>query len=100
MGKNLTNAVRDYVELDRKVIDYRKDDLSPFTRRLSHSAKGQEWQAVYLLNVVDGCISSDMASGLAEELEEERAPALCRDDARQGRVALAHPAAVLRASAG
>jgi DNA helicase-2/ATP-dependent DNA helicase PcrA len=37
-----------------------------------HSAKGQEWKAVHVLNVVDGCIPSDMATGSAEELEEER----------------------------
>jgi len=37
-----------------------------------HSAKGQEWDVVYVLNVVDGCIPSDMASGSAGEIEEER----------------------------
>ena len=37
-----------------------------------HSAKGQEWKAVQVLNVVDGCIPSDMATGTTEELEEER----------------------------
>jgi len=37
-----------------------------------HSAKGQEWKAVTVLNVVDGCIPSDMATGSAEEIEEER----------------------------
>jgi DNA helicase-2/ATP-dependent DNA helicase PcrA len=37
-----------------------------------HSAKGQEWNAVYLLNAVDGCIPSDMATGHEEEIEEER----------------------------
>jgi DNA helicase-2/ATP-dependent DNA helicase PcrA len=37
-----------------------------------HSAKGQEWKAVYVLNVVDGCIPSDMATGSAEDIEEER----------------------------
>jgi DNA helicase-2/ATP-dependent DNA helicase PcrA len=37
-----------------------------------HSAKGQEWKAVHVLNVVDGCIPSDMAAGSGEELEEER----------------------------
>jgi len=37
-----------------------------------HSAKGQEWRAVHILNVVDGCIPSDMATGKAEEIEEER----------------------------
>ncbi|MEZ5815508.1 MAG: ATP-dependent helicase [Hyphomicrobiaceae bacterium] len=37
-----------------------------------HSAKGQEWQAVFVLNVVDGCIPSDMSTGRAEDIEEER----------------------------
>jgi DNA helicase II / ATP-dependent DNA helicase PcrA len=37
-----------------------------------HSAKGQEWQAVFVLNVVDGCIPSDMASATEGEIEEER----------------------------
>lgn len=37
-----------------------------------HSAKGQEWHAVYLLNAVDGCIPSDMATGSPAEIEEER----------------------------
>ncbi|HEV7912703.1 MAG TPA: ATP-dependent helicase, partial [Albitalea sp.] len=37
-----------------------------------HSAKGQEWKAVYLLNAVDGCIPSDLATGTAAEIEEER----------------------------
>jgi DNA helicase-2/ATP-dependent DNA helicase PcrA len=37
-----------------------------------HSAKGQEWTSVSLLNVVDGCIPSDLATGSAEEIEEER----------------------------
>jgi DNA helicase-2/ATP-dependent DNA helicase PcrA len=37
-----------------------------------HSAKGQEWKSVHVLNVVDGCIPSDMATGTTEEIEEER----------------------------
>lgn len=37
-----------------------------------HSAKGQEWRAVFMLNVVDGCIPSDLGTGTTEELEEER----------------------------
>ena len=37
-----------------------------------HSAKGQEWKSVFILNVVDGCIPSDMATGSAEDIEEER----------------------------
>jgi DNA helicase-2/ATP-dependent DNA helicase PcrA len=37
-----------------------------------HSAKGQEWRSVFVLNVVDGCIPSDMATGSSDEIEEER----------------------------
>src|SRR5262245_61021396 len=37
-----------------------------------HSAKGREWKAVFLLNVFDGAIRSDMSTGTAEYIEEER----------------------------
>jgi DNA helicase-2/ATP-dependent DNA helicase PcrA len=37
-----------------------------------HSAKGREWRIVYILNVVDGCIPSDMGCGSTDEIEEER----------------------------
>jgi DNA helicase-2/ATP-dependent DNA helicase PcrA len=37
-----------------------------------HSAKGQEWRSVFVLNVVDGCIPSDLATGADAEIEEER----------------------------
>ena len=37
-----------------------------------HSAKGQEWAIVRILNVNDGCIPSDMATGSRQEIEEER----------------------------
>ena len=37
-----------------------------------HSAKGQEWKAVFVLNLVDGCIPSDMATDRPEGVEEER----------------------------
>jgi ATP-dependent DNA helicase UvrD/PcrA len=37
-----------------------------------HSAKGQEWRILRILNVVDGCIPSDMATSTPEEMEEER----------------------------
>ena len=37
-----------------------------------HSAKGQEWDVVYVLNVVDGCIPSDRATGTPAEIDEER----------------------------
>jgi DNA helicase-2/ATP-dependent DNA helicase PcrA len=37
-----------------------------------HSAKGQEWKSVFVLNVVDGCIPSDLGAGTTPEIEEER----------------------------
>ena len=37
-----------------------------------HSAKGQEWTAVFMLNAVDGCLPSDLATGSTPEIEEER----------------------------
>jgi DNA helicase-2/ATP-dependent DNA helicase PcrA len=37
-----------------------------------HSAKGQEWEVVFILNVADGCIPSDMATGSPQQIDEER----------------------------
>ena len=37
-----------------------------------HSAKGQEWDAVYVLNVAEGSFPSEFATGRAELIEEER----------------------------
>jgi len=37
-----------------------------------HSAKGQEWKSVYLVNAVDGCMPSDLGAGTSAEIEEER----------------------------
>ncbi|RWF16346.1 MAG: ATP-dependent helicase [Mesorhizobium sp.] len=37
-----------------------------------HSAKGQEWKNVFLLNTVDGCIPADLGVGTKEDIEEER----------------------------
>ena len=37
-----------------------------------HSAKGLEWDSVYILHAADGNIPADMATGSAEEIEEER----------------------------
>jgi DNA helicase II / ATP-dependent DNA helicase PcrA len=36
-----------------------------------HSAKGQEWKSVFVLNVVDGCMPSDLGTGTSAEIEEE-----------------------------
>jgi DNA helicase II / ATP-dependent DNA helicase PcrA len=37
-----------------------------------HSAKGCEWDVVYVIHAADGNIPSDMATGSDEEIEEER----------------------------
>jgi DNA helicase II / ATP-dependent DNA helicase PcrA len=37
-----------------------------------HSAKGCEWDVVHVLHAADGMIPSDMATGSAEEIDEER----------------------------
>ena len=37
-----------------------------------HSAKGLEWDVVCLIHAADGCLPSDMATGTAEEIGEER----------------------------
>ena len=37
-----------------------------------HSAKGQEWDSVFVLSAADGCIPSDLAVGTPAEIEEER----------------------------
>lgn len=37
-----------------------------------HSAKGQEWKSVFVMNVVDGCIPIDLGAGQHDEIEEER----------------------------
>lgn len=37
-----------------------------------HSAKGQEWDSVYVLNVCDGSFPNEFAAGKPEQVEEER----------------------------
>ncbi|SPQ01993.1 ATP-dependent DNA helicase [Candidatus Sulfobium mesophilum] len=37
-----------------------------------HSAKGCEWDVVYLIHATDGILPSDLATGDAEQIEEER----------------------------
>ena len=37
-----------------------------------HSAKGQEWKSVFVLNTVDGYVPSDLGAS-TDEIEEERA---------------------------
>ena len=60
-----------------------------------HSAKGQEWTSVFVLNAVDGCIPSDLGTGTHGRDRGGAPPALCRDDARQGSSASDRAAALL-----
>ncbi|MGA2551130.1 MAG: ATP-dependent helicase [Burkholderiaceae bacterium] len=55
---------------DEATVPSRDDDFLVLST--IHSAKGREWTAVYVLNLVDGCIPSDMATGSEEDIEEER----------------------------
>ncbi len=55
---------------DEAGAPYKDDDFLVLST--IHSAKGREWRAVSVLNVVDGCIPSDMATGTIAEIEEER----------------------------
>jgi DNA helicase-2/ATP-dependent DNA helicase PcrA len=37
-----------------------------------HSAKGQEWKAVFILDIIDGRMPSDLAVGTPDQIDEER----------------------------
>ena len=62
-----------------------------------HSAKGQEWKSVFILNAVDGCLPSDLATGTQRRDRGGAAAPLRRHDARQGPSARDRAAALLRA---
>jgi DNA helicase II / ATP-dependent DNA helicase PcrA len=55
---------------DRAGVPLRDEDYLVLST--IHSAKGQEWRSVFVLNAVDGCIPSDLGAGTTSELEEER----------------------------
>ena len=56
-----------------------------------HSAKGQEWDTVFVLNAADGCIPSDLATGSAAEIEEERRLLYVAMTRAKNVLALVHP---------
>jgi DNA helicase-2/ATP-dependent DNA helicase PcrA len=47
-------------------------DEDVLTLSTVHSAKGLEWDAVHMIHLADGSVPSDMATGNAEAIEEER----------------------------
>jgi DNA helicase-2/ATP-dependent DNA helicase PcrA len=56
-----------------------------------HSAKGQEWDTVFVLNAADGCIPSDLATGTPAEIEEERRLLYVAMTRAKTTLALIHP---------
>jgi len=79
IAASYSDAERFLTELTLDPPDASSDDAGPplldedyLILSTIHSAKGQEWTAVTVLNAVDGCIPSDMATGSVAEIEEER----------------------------
>ena len=56
-----------------------------------HSAKGQEWDTVFVLSAADGCIPSDLATGHPAEIEEERRLLYVAMTRAKSSLALIHP---------
>lgn len=56
-----------------------------------HSAKGQEWDTVFLLSIADGCLPSDLATGQAAQIEEERRLLYVAMTRAKNELALIHP---------
>jgi DNA helicase-2/ATP-dependent DNA helicase PcrA len=56
-----------------------------------HSAKGQEWDTVFVLSIADGCIPSDLATGSPAEIEEERRLLYVAMTRAKNSLALVHP---------
>ncbi|MBU6440789.1 MAG: ATP-dependent helicase [Betaproteobacteria bacterium] len=68
----LTELTLDPPELGSDLAGPAQRDEDYLILSTMHSAKGQEWKAVYLLNAVDGCIPSDLACDDTRQLDEER----------------------------
>jgi DNA helicase-2/ATP-dependent DNA helicase PcrA len=56
-----------------------------------HSAKGQEWDTVFVLNAADGCIPSDLSTGNPADIEEERRLLYVAMTRAKNALALIHP---------
>jgi DNA helicase-2/ATP-dependent DNA helicase PcrA len=56
-----------------------------------HSAKGQEWDTVSVLNAADGAIPSDLATGNPAAIEEERRLLYVAMTRAKNSLALVHP---------
>jgi len=56
-----------------------------------HSAKGQEWDSVFILNAADGSMPSDLATGHPAQIEEERRLLYVAMTRAKTSLALVHP---------
>jgi DNA helicase-2/ATP-dependent DNA helicase PcrA len=56
-----------------------------------HSAKGQEWDSVFVLNVADGCLPSDLATAHPDQIDEERRLLYVAMTRAKNALALVHP---------
>jgi DNA helicase-2/ATP-dependent DNA helicase PcrA len=82
----LSGLAADYPDLDTFLADLTLDPPSStgdlagkpsldddwLTLSTVHSAKGGEWDVVHLIHAADGAFPSDMATGTAEGVDEER----------------------------
>ena len=70
-GEFLADLALDPPSASTEVVEpNHEEDL--LTLSTVHSAKGLEWDAVYVMHATDGCFPSDRAAGSDAELEEER----------------------------
>ena len=56
-----------------------------------HSAKGLEWDSVFVIHAADGNIPSDMATGSEDEIEEERRLFYVALTRAKNRLTVCHP---------
>ncbi|MFH1621563.1 MAG: ATP-dependent helicase [Candidatus Omnitrophota bacterium] len=74
---SLEEFLVDFVALEppeRSVVSTRRKNLdeSPVVLSTVHSAKGLEWEAVFIISLIDGCLPVSYALEDEESIEEER----------------------------
>ena len=74
---SLEQFLVDFVTLEppeRSVVDIegKKEDERPVTLSTIHSAKGLEWDVVFIVALIDGCLPVSYALENEESIEEER----------------------------
>jgi DNA helicase-2/ATP-dependent DNA helicase PcrA len=67
----LSDLALDPIDLSAMETKPTQHDESPLVLSTIHSAKGLEWQSVFLINALDGTIPSKFAVGDSQSLDEE-----------------------------